>query len=273
LPHRKAGGVDIGHSGKHAGELLSSPQSVYLTLGVDPEFDAANPAEAVASLRGADDVVSLSAYLSPAMRECASVVLPISVSTETFGTWVNAAGIWQTSKGIVAAPGQARPGWKVLRVLGDLLALDGFNYSSPEEITAEVQQQCENVTLDNAVSASDVALQPELDTAFVRAGETPLYATDPVVRRSVPLQKTSDAKSALFATLCADDANRLGLSDGGDVKVRQSWGQNGSQRSGETTLPVRIDDSVPVGSVWVPTGIAETATLGALFTPVELTKA
>ena len=99
---------------------------------------------------------------------------------------------------------------------------------------------------------------------LVRAGETPIYATDPLVRRSQPLQKTRDGKQA-FAFMSDAELTKQSLSDGDRVLVRQ----NGSA----VTLPAKADNDVPEGCVWVPTGLPETAELGELFGPIDVSKA
>ena len=273
VPHRSAGGGAVsGNAGQHAAAMLNNALGTYLMLDVEASCDAANPGQSVATLKQADHVISLCAFISDETRETATVVLPIATFTETFGTYVNATGQWQSSKGLVSAPGEARPAWKVLRVLGDMLALAGFDYMTPEAITTECQQACGNVTLNNmTLSASDstagATVNGSQNGELVRSGETPIYATDSLVRRSVPLQKTEDGRAQAVAMLCHADAERLGFADGDEALVAQSW-QGGE---GEARLAVKLSDAIPSGSVWIPTGIRETAALGALGTPVSMT--
>ena len=98
----------------------------------------------------------------------------------------------------------------------------------------------------------------------MRAGETPIYRTDPLVRRSLPLQKTRDGRQA-HATMCAAELERHQLADGDTVYLRQG--------AASAKLPVHRDDTVPDGCVWVPLGFAETQTLGELNAPIEVSKA
>jgi len=270
LPHRKAAGASNQQTGLNAAQMLSSPLDVYLTLGVEVEFDAANPAQASKTLASANDVIAVTAFLSDAMRAHASVVLPQTTFTESYGTYVNAAGNWQTAKGLVSPQGDARPGWKILRVLGELLDLPGFDQNGPEQVTAELQKLCADVELNNlSVSAEAVSINPlHSSDTLLRVGEIPLYATDPLVRRSAPLQKTEDAKSQARVLLCHAQANALSLSDGDSVRVAQATGED----TGNAVLPVHIDDSVPQGCVWLPSGLNETRSLGAMFMPIELTR-
>ena len=125
--------------------------------------------------------MAISAYLSPGLAAHADVVLPMATFTESYGTYVNAAGTWQTAKGVIAPPGDARPAWKVMRVLAEELELSGFEYDSPESITRELQSMCANVELGNITTFDSVPSFTARDEAsLMRAGETPIYATDPL---------------------------------------------------------------------------------------------
>ncbi len=267
VPHREAGGVAIqgGNAGMDAGQLLDAPLQSYLLVGIEPELDAANPALAMKTLQASSGVVAISAFLSEGLKQVADVVLPAAAFTETFGTYVNATGNWQSSRGVTNPPGDARPAWKIFRVLASELELEGFEYNSPEEITRELQSRCGGIQLGNLTEFATVpGFAAARDAQLLRAGETPIYATDPVVRRSQPLQKSMDGKQAM-ASMAASVARELSLSEGDNASVRQ----NGLV----VTLPVRIDDNVPDGCVWVPTGLPETAALGELFGTIEVSKA
>ena len=264
-PHRLPGGQAAQRTGKNAGEMLASRMDRYLLVGAELEYDAANPSEAIKSLQAASGVVAISAYLSPGLAAHADVVLPMATFTESYGTYVNAAGTWQTAKGVIAPPGDARPAWKVMRVLAEELELSGFEYDSPESITRELQSMCANVELGNITTFDSVPSFTARDEAsLMRAGETPIYATDPLVRRSQPLQKSLDGKQA-FASMAVSELAKLNVSDGDTVAIKQ----NGSSVS----LTARADDNIPEGCVWVPSGLAETSELGTTFGPIEVSKA
>jgi len=264
VPHRVAGGKAASSIGLNAREMLEKSQKAYLLLGVEVEFDAANPAQAMQSLGDASGVVSISAFLSDSLREHADVVLPMATFPECYGTFVNACGNWQTAKGVSMAPGDARPAWKIVRVLADALELKDLSYESPEELTREAQQACGSIELNNLTGYSGASYSDASDAALLRAGETPIYATDPLVRRSQPLQKSTDGKQA-FASMAQSEMDRLKLSDGDAVKV--------SQGNGLAELTAKLDDNVPPGCVWVPTGLPQTQKLGELFAAVEVHKA
>jgi len=282
VPHRNAGGVDMANAGLNARQMLAQPRDRYLLVGAELEYDAANPSQALAALGHASGVLGISAFMSHSLREHANVVLPMATFTETFGTYVNAAGVWQTSQGLIAPPGDARPAWKILRVLAESLELDGFAFDSPQAVTREVQNACANIELNNLTEMSAASAQSETPSAtqndgggapangaipgysMLRAGETPIYATDPLVRRSQPLQKSADGKQA-FASMAQSELTRLQIAEGDLVTLAQ----NGTS----VRIPARLDDDIPMGCVWVPAGLPETSTLGDLFAPIEVSKA
>jgi len=264
LPHRLAGGKPAPEVGLNARQMLEQSLKHYLLVGVELEYDAANPSQAVQSLAGAQGVVSVSAFLSDSLRAHADVVLPMATFPESYGTYVNATGNWQTAKGASVAPGDARPVWKIMRVLADAQELTGFGYASPESLTKEAQQQCSSIELNNLTNLKGAAYTAHSNDVLVRAGEIPIYATDPLVRRSVPLQKSADGKQA-FASMSQTELEKVGVADGDMVKIKQA--------GGHATLAARADDSVPAGCVWIPSGLPETQSLGDLFASVEVSKA
>jgi len=265
VPHRGAGGAVLSESGMDAQAMLQNPLAAYLLVGCELEFDAANPSGALSSLSGASSVVAISSFMSDSLRENADVILPAATFTETFGTYVNATGNWQSARGITAPPGDARPAWKIFRVLADELELEGFGFESPESVTKELQAQCGSIELSNLTSFSEAPkYQAPIKADMLRAGESPMYSVDPIVRRSQPLQKSLDGKQA-FASMAASQMDKLSLKDGDSVSVKQ----NGAVVS----LPCKSDNDVPEGCVWVPTGLPETMALGSLFGEIEVSKA
>jgi NADH-quinone oxidoreductase subunit G len=119
--------------------MLTEPRAAYVLWGLDPAFDLVDPASALSALDQAGLVVACSAFRSPSLDALADILLPIGAFAETSGTFVNASGDWQRFQGAVAPPGEARPGWKVLRVLGNLLELDGFDYASAKQVHDELR--------------------------------------------------------------------------------------------------------------------------------------
>jgi NADH-quinone oxidoreductase subunit G len=254
-----------GAKGLNAASMLATPRKAYVLLNVEAELDCADPQQAIAAMQAADLVIAMSAYKHRA-TEYADVLLPIAPFTETSGTFVSAEGRVQSFKGAVRPLGEARPAWKVLRVLGNLLKLDGFDHDTSEAVLGEAMQGVDvAVRLDNAVQVP--AQSPALSTqhsGLQRVADVPIYATDAVVRRSAPLQATADA-AVPQAWLHSEELKKLGVQPGAVVKV--------SQGQGSVKLFAAADDKLPRGAVRVAAGHAATAALGAMFGTITVERA
>ncbi|MCG7968672.1 MAG: NADH-quinone oxidoreductase subunit NuoG [Candidatus Thiodiazotropha taylori] len=264
VPHLQAGGSAADRAGLDTLQMLKMPRKGYLLLGVEPGRDFWNGSLSMSALQSADLVVAISAFRSPELEECADILLPMAIFTETSGTYVNAEGRWQQSRGVVRPQGESRPGWKILRVLGNLTDQAGFDYTDSQQIHDEIHPLCESATLDNKQAApQNLELQLSAD-GLLRGGDTPLYACDPLVRRAMALQQTQDAGSDTIR-LHPEEAARLGL-DGSDTALVK---QNGNQ----IDLPLQLDERIPQGCVWISTSLARTSTLGQPFGEVTVEKA
>ena len=240
-------------TGLDARAMVADPRAGYVVMGVEPELDM-GPAAAAAFARS-EFTVALSAYRSAA-TEAAHVILPITPFTETQGTFVNMEGRVQSFNPAVKAFAESRPGWKVLRMLGALLEIPDFHVETIEAVRDRIApdlQAWAKRGLGNAVASFAWQLQTPR-TTIERVAEFGIYAGDPIVRRSTPLQKTADGKAARAARMNAATAAKLGVKEGMQVRARQG--------GGEATLPVAIDPALPDGTVRIARGIRETAALG-----------
>jgi NADH-quinone oxidoreductase subunit G len=262
VPHRGAGGKteDI-IGGKNLAQINKEKLAACLLVGIEPDTDAANANELMATLKAADFVVSVSAYNSASLKDTADVMLPAASFMETSGTYVNAEGFWQSFKGVVEPRGESRPAWKVLRVLGNLTGVDGFDYFSSEDIKNEVRSLCESIELSNAISDATTVEVNSASSGIQRSSDVPMYAGDAVVRRAASLQKTVDAQS-MCARLNSAEADRLAVSDSSAVSVKQ--GDNSA------VLTLVIDDSIPDNCVWIPMAVEGNDLLGAAFGAVSI---
>ncbi|MBI5461023.1 MAG: NADH-quinone oxidoreductase subunit G [Gammaproteobacteria bacterium] len=262
VPHRAAAGAARTHAGLSAQAMLETPRKAYVLFGCEPEADFADPAKTQQALSAAGFVVAMSAFASPALRECAHILLPIAAFGETSGTFVNGEGRWQSFAGAVRPLGEARPGWKVLRVLGNLLDLSGCDYESSEALRDELRGLVGEQRPSHARVSSAVNM-PAANGGLERVGDVPLYAVDALVRRAAALQATADGADAVVR-INASEAARLGL--GAQAKVTQG--------GAERVLPVMTDARVPDGAVWIastrPGSTQGDSRLGAAFGPVEL---
>jgi len=171
--------------GKNAAQMLDGSLKAVLLLNTEPEFDTAAGAAAVAALDKADMVVTLSPFKTN--MAFSDVLLPIAPFTETSGSFVNAEGRLQSFHAVVKPRGETRPAWKVLRVLGNLLDVPGFNFETSQDVLAKVTAQ--PLKLSNAIRA-DVRLGGAVSEPAVAA----IYQLDGIVRRAASLQQTADAK-------------------------------------------------------------------------------
>lgn len=268
LPHRAEAGQTVEESGLSALAMLNANLKAYVLMGVEPEFDTSNSVAALRSLTASDFVVSLTAFRSAAMENYADVMLPIAAFAETSGTFVNAEGRWQSFAGAVPPQAEARPAWKVLRVLGNLFNLPGFEYVSSDEVRDELRAAftIASSANDHVAKASGQTLAKLEDIvnptdALMRISDVPPYATDGLVRRADALQKTAAAQVAAVY-INADLAARLKFSEG-DLALAE-------QENSQAILPVVIDARIPDGCALIPAGLPQTATLGAMFGPVAL---
>ncbi|MCH8180811.1 MAG: NADH-quinone oxidoreductase subunit G [Proteobacteria bacterium] len=256
-------GAQPQQGGLNAGQMIAGKAlKALVLLGVEPEFDTANPAAALAAAQAAEMVVSLSSFKTSA-TDYADVILPIAPFSETSGTFVNAEGRVQSFHGVVKPQGEARPAWKVLRVLGTMLGLQGFGFETSEEVKAAALGDLAALPakLNNATSAP-IAIASG-NGSLERLADVPIYSADALVRRSPSLQATADGRAPV-ASLPQALWAELGLSDGAQVKV--------SQDGGSAVLPAVLDASLPANVVRVPTGHADTATLGAAFGAIRVEK-
>ena len=180
--------------GFNAGQMLNGQLKAVVLLNTEPEYDSALGAKAKASLNTAQMVVTLSPF--KANMSFSDVLLPIAPFTETPGTFVNAEGRAQSFHAVVKPLGEARPAWKVLRVLANLLGLPGFDFESSQEVLKAVSGL--DVVADKLSNATDAAIQltntNQLDP--VVAG---IYQLDSLVRRATSLQLTADARAVSAA--------------------------------------------------------------------------
>ncbi|MCG6896531.1 MAG: NADH-quinone oxidoreductase subunit NuoG [Thiocapsa sp.] len=262
VPHGLPGGRPADPVGLGVGDLLTAPPSALVLWGLEPDRDLVDPARAMAMCGEAELVVACSAFRAPALESAADVLLPIGAFAETAGTFVNASGTWQSFQGAVAPPGEARPGWKVLRVLGNLLDLPGFDYRDAAQVREELAFLCRETALDNSPRGEHLVASPADAAGLMRIGSVPIYALDPLVRRAPALQRTPVPGAAFGVYLHSQQARAEGLAAGQEVRVRQD--------GAEAEARVILDDSVPPGCARIPAGVAGSERLGAQIGPVAI---
>jgi len=248
-----AGGLD-------ARTMLALPRKGYLLYGAEPPYDFGDGGLAMTSLAKADVVVAFSAFASDALKAVATVILPIAALPETDATLVNLNGLAQSAGAGAKAPGEARPGWKVLRALGDKLGAAGFEFTELTE-------------LRNLLAARTATIAPQVQAriagrhdakGLVRIATVPIYRSDAVVRRAAALQ-AHPLNSGAGLGLHPQDAAALGVEHGSMVKI--------SGAAGTATLPVVVTHDVPRGGAWIEAAYVETAALPAYGAELSISKA
>ena len=263
VPHRIEAGQAAETVGKSLDEILDGSIKTFVLLGVEAEYDCDNPQQAQAALSAADNVIAISSYANAKLKEHATILLPASQTVETSGTFVNMEGRLQSFTGVAKLLGDARPTWKILRVLGNMLNVAGFDYMSSEEVRDEVKAAVEaageysNTTerAEPVATASAEGLQ--------RIGAVQMYSCDAVVRRARALQQAA-GESRRVVSMNSADVERLGLDADSSVSV--------SQGDSSVLMGLQVDDNIPVGSVLIPAGTNKSAELGSAFGSVEISK-
>ncbi|AOZ05620.1 NADH-quinone oxidoreductase subunit NuoG [Cupriavidus malaysiensis] len=249
--------------GANAQALLETPRKAYVLLNTEPEFDSADPRRALATLSQAGTVVVLSPFRSEAALQYADVILPVAPFTETAGTFVNCEGLPQSFNGVVRALGESRPAWKVLRVLGNMLEVPGFDYDNAESVRDEVLAKPVAPQLNNATQA---AIRVSAAGAGVeRIADVPIYHADPIVRRADSLQLTAAARRAMQVGLPTALFESLGIQSGDPVRVTQG--------DASVVLPGVLEATLPANTVRVPAATSAAAALGAMYGQVKVEKA
>lgn len=273
LPHHQAGGVKVKNPGLDAQAMLAAKLKAYLLLNIEPDTDAANPVLFTKALQQAECVIALSTFDNPTLRQFAHVILPITPYTETSGTFVNAMGGWQTFTGAAPALGDARPGWKVLRVLGNWLQLPDFDYESSLQILdfltglqasnplSRLRERGRGEGLSDPLSRLREKNRGE---GLIRIGTIPAYSIDGITRRAKALQATQAiVEGELVAVrLHPETAKRLQLAEGEIAVV--------TQQDYALRLPVVLDERVPLRGALIAGGLREMRELSELFGVVHI---
>lgn len=233
-------GAQPKQSGMNAAEMLRQGMDNWLLWNVDPTQDCLLP-EAT-QLNGR--VVSVSAFDTPGLREISDWLLPIAAFGEAAGSYVNANGLWQFAPVALTAAGDAKPGWKVLRVLGNMMNVDGFDYVSLDQVTNEAKLSAVVPSAINHDALMNMNCTAEHVSSFARVALLPMYASDIYVRHAQPLQAHEHAGKAVL---------RMNSQEVTDAVVRVK-DINGNM----IELNVVADDRVAVGNIVAPMSLLAT---------------
>lgn len=272
VPHRGAAGATLETAGLDAKMLLTTdPVRAYFLVNMEPELDTAYPAAALAALQQAGLVVCLTPFATDTMEAYADFILPITPFSETAGTYINAEGQWQSTSAVSVPTGEAKPAWKIFRVLANLMEIPGFEYQTAHEIRDLLQQQVGELSEHDLAKPSSEHtplsnLHGQVDTNTLnRLAPWPIYRVDSLVRRADALQATElDAEPSVGIN--AATAVALGFNP------EQDQGQAITVHQDDQTLslPLRIDNHLADHVVHLPSGLAETSGFGSSMMPITL---
>lgn len=252
VPHRLPGGQAANQTGKSMHEMFDSSMDAYVLLNIEPELDCWNGNKALQALKQAELVIALTPFNSDVMESYADILLPIAVFAETSGSLINVTGDVQTVNGIAAPLGESRPAWKVLRVLGNYLEADGFDYVASTDVLAEAMQHIGDIKPNNMGAWSTSITIESQQAGLQRISDVPTNSIDAICRRAKPLQETNDvADGKLHINQKTASAN--GLSDGQLAKVEHD--------ESSVNLSVIVDDRVADDCVYIHAAHAEVVAL------------
>jgi NADH-quinone oxidoreductase subunit G len=244
------GAALVGAHGTLAVEHAAAPPKAMLLWNLEPEFDTAAGHEIIEGLKNAATVIACVTHKTAA-QDYADVMLPIAPFTETSGTYVNCEGRPQSVQAAVRPMGDCRPGWKVLRVLGELMGATDVRYDSSEAVRDAALPPGWESRLSNAINATQ---EVPARKGVERIADTPIYQSDLLVRRSLSLQKAGLSKVP-SAQLAKDVADKIGLVSAGRIRIVQG--------TGACIVDATVDEKLPANTLRIPTAQLATVALGS----------
>lgn len=260
LPYRAAfNGYQT--KGLNARQMLEQARKAYVLLNTELEHDSFNSQLALAALAKAESVIVMSAYVSSEMLHYADLILPITPFTETAGSYVNMEGCWQKFNGVTKPQAEAKPAWKVIRVLANKFNLAGFEFNSIDEVRAELELlEDAHSYLNNQTQLTEFEITKPQINNLVRFAITGIYAADSITRRASSLQQTPWANKAVLA-IAPELAARLNLAENSEALVKQAHAQK--------KFKVAVCPSLPASVVLLAKTTATTE-FAANFDSIEL---
>jgi NADH-quinone oxidoreductase subunit G len=261
LPHRAAGGETIKSPGLDTNAMLANDLAGFLLLNVEPELECAQFHKAHNALSQAGFVVAMTPFVSERMKQYADVLLPIAPFSETAGTFVNIDGLWQSFRAANNPKGSARPAWKIISALAQLLGLAGFDAQAHVDVQGELKQiigekkaQPMNYAFSNALPTHKSGLQLIMETS--------IYCADNLVRRAKPLQAMMPKDHGLMLRINRATLEKEQLTTQKMVDVTV----DGQHRK----FKLRVDERVPDDTVVLSAGVKKTAGFARAFALIEV---
>jgi NADH-quinone oxidoreductase subunit G len=262
LPHRGPAGVALQQAGENAAEILSASHKLLLTFALNPLLDTHAGGQLADNN---ESIIAISSFDNEFIQQQATLVLPLASVLESSGSFVNVEGLWQSFKGCVESRGDSRQGWKILAALGQVLRPGEFDYADSLALRNELKALCSDVALSNlcGIKSKDNKL-PQAAGKVEKVGCAPIYASDDMARLSAPLQATPLMRLQSCVTMNRQMASSNKLLDSEQVQIKQG--------KGTAVLPLRLDEGVPDGCVYVPAGIDAVRDLADAYGKISLEK-
>lgn len=266
VPHQGPGRQAVAEKGLSAKQMLTQFDGLkaYVLLQTEPNLDSSFGFLATENLQQAECVVALTAFATENLKAYADIILPVSAYTETAGTYVNVCGQPQHFSAISRAPGEAKPAWKVLRVLANFLEVAGFDYATLEEVQAEIAQTCQAKVGPGLDFTLPLAL-PTTQKQLKRVPYWPLYAVDTIVRQAPALQATDEMQAVNAVYVHPNTAAALQFAEGDLLLLQQNHGS-------KVTLPLKLDATLSEKAVMVAMGTEYAARLGQAYDQISLVR-
>lgn len=265
LPHRGVAADALKQNGDVASAMWEKPRRAYVLFDVEPHVDCAQSGAAKAALQSAELVVAFNSFSSDDLHEVAHYLFPTTVVAEQSGSFVNLCGQWQDFSAVVPEYNQARPVWKIMRLIAQLLNLPDCDVGNVDAISAHVKSLLPEPSAALKWRGwQRCQLDHSNDTPLMRLGYWPLYRVDSVVRRAPSLQATHQRLNphAAYAQCHSATAKQYGLSDEKSVVLEQDHVSR--------TFTVLVNDSVAVGCVYLASGEDVTTGWGEACAPIHI---
>ena len=272
VPHRKEAGGSVEVVGHSITQMLNNPKKIFVLLDVEPLYDCDNSQQAKEVMDQAECVISISPYVSGNILSCADIILPSAAFSETSGTYVNTEGQWQSFRAATGSFAEARPAWKILRVLGNKLNVAGFDYVSSTDVRDELKAICDEMpVVNNDFEVSGIYTRPDKvsEEKLQRIGEIGKYSGDSLVRRATSLQKSAPEQDAIH--LGSQEIERLGLQTVVEESIHGvPVTVNVKQGDEVVTIPLLVNDNIPDGCALLASGTQTSSLLGSAFGEIEI---
>lgn len=264
VPHRGPGGSLSVHGGATISEMFSKGLKSFLLLNVEPELDCIQASQAIAALNKAEFVVVLTPFVTELQEQYADVLLPIAPFFETAGSFINLSNCWQSFDAVTKPLGNAKPAWKVFRVLGNLFHLEGFDYVDVDQVKDDLKKIYATIPKSSChIDVARLELAPA-EEGLLRLSEWPMYHIDNIVRRAVSLQEWAMDENLLAARINESVADKYKVKSGELVSIVQGEDQ--------LDIPVFIDNRIAGDYILLPAGLAATGGFGEHMRPIEIVR-